>query len=464
MVRKINDPLSLKATRMLKTYLQFPESESFTAMDWRAEEGMFLDVLTHGENRFLYGIAEDKEDCEVMRYDRGFHKVSQSDYRAEAKITNDVFSLMVVNPSVDRRVIEELFNTVDPFTMPNFQTEAEAKVMREEAERERLQHSIADQIDFGVLNADNTERANVVPEETPEARQERIQKKIQVELEKRIKAWRLAMKEQQKRMHTMRWDHFLLNAATRYIRPGGILVMITPKELIDDNITFKLVNQYEDIRILRLDDDEYETYRKCIIIARKRRKVTREDYELGKALARTKEKPYRTFGHGIFEPTASFEHEAELYHKQVFEHRVSTTYGVLEEQAEPCYVVPVCDTEEITSFRVGPITPHEALATLKKSKAIQAYQTKNSQVYINKNPVAPTPLHKGHIMLLLTSGFLNGYIGTGPDQHLVKGSAVKDVREFQEVDDEGNNRLVEREYYNIGVKLLNANGEFRKIM
>jgi hypothetical protein len=464
MTRKINEPLSIETTRILKSYLKFPEGESFTAMDWKAEDGAFLDVLTRGQDRFLYGISDDRYFCDEMRNDRGFHKVSQADYRSEAKITNDVFSLMVVNPNVDHRVIEELFNTVDPFTMPNFQHEAEAKVMREEAERERLQQAIGDQINFGELNADNTERAVEVLEETPEKRQERIQKKIEVELEKRIRSWRLAMKEQQKRMHSMRWDHFLLSAATRYIRPGGVLMMITPKELIDDNITYKLVNQYEDVRILRLNDEEYQDYRMCVILARKRRKATREDYELGKALARTKEKPFRTFGQGIREVTVTFEENPDLYARQVFNRRVDMTYGVLERQSEPLYTVPVSDADEVTSFRVGPITPHEALASLQKSKTIQAYQNKYSQVFINKNPVAPTPLHKGHIMLLLTSGFLNGYIGTGPDQHLVKGSAVKDVREFQEMDDEGATRLVEREFYNIGVKLLNSNGEFRKIM
>ncbi|TWK11146.1 hypothetical protein CHCC20442_1486 [Bacillus licheniformis] len=101
---------------------------------------------------------------------------------------------------------------------------------------------------------------------------------------------------------------------------------------------------------------------------------------------------------------------------------------------------------------------------MKKSKLIDSYREKYSQVLTNKEPVTPTPLHKGHIMLLLTSGFLNGYIGTGPDQHLVKGSAIKDVREFSETDDEGNIKVVEREYYNIGVKLLNGQGQFRKIM
>jgi hypothetical protein len=254
-----------------------------------------------------------------------------------------------------------------------------------------------------------------------------------------------------------------LNRATIYLRPGGVLMMITPKEFIDDTIAFKLVNQYEDIKIIRLDDDEYEQHRKCIIFAKKRKKATRENYELGKMIARTKERPYKSFGR-VRDITVTQEQDPELYERQVFRQQVDGIYEVLEPQIEPYYTIPASDPEEISSFRVGPVTGNEALLTLKKSKLMNSYREKYSQVFTNQNPVTPTPLHKGHIMLLLTSGFLNGYIGTGPDQHLVKGSAIKDIREFTDSDDDGNNRIVEREFYNIGVKLLNSQGVFRKIM
>ncbi|MEB2277005.1 hypothetical protein LAV82_23585 [Bacillus sp. ILBB4] len=461
---KVNALLNDYIIKVLKTYLKFPEGQPYTALDWNALDGTLLYNLTKNSgDGSLFGVSADSYGCQHMREDYSFHKVSEADYRSEAKITNDAFSLMVVNPTIDDRLQNEIFDSVDPYTMPNFEQETHAKVMREEEERQRLQEQMKDQIDFGSLNEDNSEKAKELVEETPEQRETRIQKKIQKEMQNRVKAWRLAMKEQQKKMQSMRWDGFLLQRATTYLRPGGILVMITPKELIDDSIAFKLVNQYEDIKILRLDDDEYPEYRKCIILAKKRKKATREDHELGKRIARTKERPYKSFGK-IRDITASLVDNAERYEKQVLRAKTDAIYGVLEPQHDPSYVVPASDPEDITSFRVGPITGNEALATLKKSKLINSYRETYSQVLTNKEPVTPTPLHKGHIMLLLTSGFLNGYIGTGPDQHLVKGSAIKDVREFSETDDEGNTRTVEREFYNIGVKLLNAQGEFRKIM
>ncbi len=458
---KINLPLSDYTAKLLQMYLQFPDNGPFTVLDWNAYDGEFLKRLTQKgeENAFLYGVSSGPYDCSNMR-EIGFHRVSQADYRSEAKITNEAFSMVVVNPTIDDRIINELFNAVDPYNMPNFEEEVRESVLRQEEEKERLQKQISDQIDFGALNEDNTE-AEV--KETEEERQERIQKKMKKELEHRIKSWRMAMREQQKKIASMRWDKFLLNRATTYLKPGGILMMITPKELIDDTISFVLVNQYEDIKIIRLDDDEYHEHRKCIILAKKRNRVTRDEYELGKAISRTKEKPYRTFGQ-VQKITVTHEEDPETYNRQAAQAKIDLLYEVLEPQTEPSYVLPISDPKDINLFRVGPITGDEALVMMKKSKLINMYQEKYSQVSINKDPVTPTPLHKGHIMLLLTSGLLNGYIGTGPDQHLVKGSAIKDVREFTETDDEGNTRVVEREYYNIGVKLLNAKGKFRKIM
>ncbi|WAT23657.1 hypothetical protein O0R52_21920 (plasmid) [Bacillus halotolerans] len=457
----VNQSLSQYATKLLKMYLKFPENQKITALDWNARDGEFLNTLTkNATERFLYGVSDSKYNCDQMR-EEGFHKVSESHYRSEAKITNDIFSLMVVNPQIDSRIIDELFQTMDPYKMPNFREEVQDMVMRQEEEKQYLKDQMKQQIDFGEL--EDKQSIKAIAEESEEEKQERINKQINTELQKRVKAWRMAIKEQQKKMQSMRFDGFLLQRATTYLRPGGILVMVTLKDLIDETISFKLVNQYENIKIIRLEDDEFLQSRKCIILAKKRVKPTREEYELAKAIARTKERPYDSFGK-IREITASLEDEPEKYNKQKFRAKVDAIYEVIEPQVEPSYVVPESDPEDITSFRVGPITGSEALITMKKSKLIDTYREKYSQVLSNKEPVTPTPLHKGHIMLLLTSGFLNGYIGTGPDQHLVKGSAIKDVREFSETDDEGNLKVVEREYYNIGVKLLNGQGQFRKIM
>lgn len=458
---KINEPLSEYTTKILRTYLKFPENDTFTAMDWRAHNGGFLNHLTATarEQRKLYAVSSNAYFCDLMKRQGLFERVSCSDYRSEAKITNDVFSLMVVDAEIDNRLVNEIFEQVDPYNMPDFEAEARDHIQRQEEERLRLQSQLKNQIDFGKLN-ENNQKINTANVESAEDRAQAIELKVRKELENRIKVWRMAMKRQQKALSNMRYDTFLLQRATTYLRPGGILVFITPKEFIDDAVTFKLVNQYEDIRILRLDDEEYPEYRKCIILAKKRRKATRDHYELGRLLSRTKEKPFRSFG-DIRNITATDE-DKRLQEEMLAQ--VDGMYSVLNYQQSPLYEVPISEVEEINSFRVGPITAKEALEAIAKSKVIPSYQETYSQTNNMKNPVSPTPLHKGHIMLLLTSGLLNGYIGKGVNQHLVKGSAIKDINQFSEVEEDGTSKLVEREFYNIGVKLLNSNGEFRKIM
>lgn len=263
---ELNRELSDYTTRLLSTYLKFPEDQPVTVLDWRAGNGTFLSNLTkrHSQSS-LYGVSVNKTDCAVMRR-KGFERVSEAGIKSEVRITNESFSMIVVNPFIDDRLIDEVFNTVDPYKMPNFEADIRSQVLRQEEEKLRLQESLGEQINFGEMNEDNTSKEKI---ETEEQRQERIQLKIRKELEDRVRTWRKAMKEQQAKMSNMRWDSFMMSRTVTYLKPGGIMVMITPKEFIDDTITFKLANQFEDIRILRLEDDEYERQRKCIIIAKK---------------------------------------------------------------------------------------------------------------------------------------------------------------------------------------------------
>lgn len=455
----LNDGIPKRIGEIIRTYLQFPENQSITAIDFNAKDGEFLQGLTQGAHQpLLYGATQD--NYQYRRVKENFHRIFQSSYQAESKISHNAFSLMVLNEDINDKISEQIFNSVDQYTMPNFEEEIREQIEKEEKERVRIQAQLKEQIDFGALNEDNSEQEKT---ETEEERNARINKEVEDALMNKIRAWRLAMKEQQKSFGPFRWDSFLLQKAINHLKTGGILVYVTPKELIDETVAFKLVNQFEDIRILKLDTFSLERYGRTVILAKKRRKATREFRDVGSTIARTKERPYRLFGEAR-NITINEEEDPQGYERQVFRQQMDRMYGILSEQETPLYTVPSASEADVEEFRIGPITAKEALVVSQKSKLIETFQKTYAQTFINQNPMTPTPLHKGHIMLLLTSGFLNGYIGTGPDQHLVKGSATKEVREFSDTDDEGSIRIVEREYYNIGVKLLNAQGEFRQIM
>jgi hypothetical protein len=414
----MNEPLSKFTSKVLSTYLKFPDGKPITAIDVKCNNGdPLLEITKPAHERYLYGI-ESNHFLAGVAQSKGFIRVARSDYKSQSKITNDSFSLAIVNPIINNRFIDEIFNDYDPFKIPDFEKEERQRILAMEATK--------DQLDLSKDELTEEERIK---------QQEEIEKKIKKAAQERELAYRRALREQEKRMEIYRDDKLLLAMITKYLAPNGILIFVTPKEFIDGQICFKLANNYDDIRVYRLDDDEYEEQRKCIILARKKMKSTRESV-LPYELMQYKYKPYREI-------------------------------PVLEVQAEPLYVVPSKSKEDVQTFRVGPITADEALQIIKKSPLVENYFKTYVQVFDNEIPRPPTQLHKGHVSLLLASGLLNGYIGSGPDQHLVKGSVVKMTTEVQEEEETVNGReikTIEREYFHIGIKYLDRYGEFHRLL
>lgn len=416
MILDLNSKISTYAATLLSMYLKLPEDKPFTAVDFRAHDGELLKILTDKakDNRHLYVVDDNINNFLDMRRSEIFEKVIHSHYKVESKISEEAFSLAIVHPTISSEVQSEMFDAVsdDVFIEPDY----------EKIERERLEKE--NEINFGLLD---------LTEEEKKKKEEEFNKKLEKAVKERKLAFRKALRQQERRIAFYRTDNFLLAKATRALMPGGILVMITPKELIDTAITIRLANQYEDIRVLALPEEDYQKSRKCIILAKKKKEKSEQDRSEGYLLAETKLTPYKDL-------------------------------EALTPQATPLYEVPEQENEAVRHFRIGPITAGEVLESLKKSNLLETYQETYTQSFFDEKPIAPTPLHKGHIMLLLTSGMLNGYIGKGENQHLVKGSVIKMKRETTERDSNDTETIKERDYYHISVKYLNNKGEFHKLM
>ena len=414
---QLNSQISNYTVKLLSTYLDFPKDQPITAVDFHCREGNVLDKLTdkHEGERYLFGITNDPFSSSIAMTDHHFYKAIAADPKGEGKISKEAFSLAIIDPYIKEILRNELFDAVDQFVEPDFEARERKKL--------EMQERYSDQLDLAEED---------LTEEEKEKRKEEFKKKLRDSVKRAKKAYRRALREQEKKLALNRDDRFLLSRATNRLMPGGILIFITPKELIDQEITLKLANNYEDIRIIRLEEDEYETYRKCIILAKKR-KTNAKDKRAGFLLAETKLKPY----------------------KEIEE---------IEPQVEPLYKVPSQNIDAIDAFRIGPLTPEEAMQELQKSSLLSHYQKTYTQVLTSQQPTSPTPLHDGHIMLLLTSGYLNGYIGKGEDKHLVKGSATKLSRQEQEPDEDGSTVIKEKEYYHISVKYLTRDGQFHRLM
>lgn len=69
-----------------------------------------------------------------------------------------------------------------------------------------------------------------------------------------------------------------------------------------------------------------------------------------------------------------------------------------------------------------------------------------------------TPLHKGHVGILCTSGLLNGQFGEGKDTHVAYWESVKVVDRTEEEDDSGATVIREKERFSQRLTLLYADG------
>lgn len=71
----------------------------------------------------------------------------------------------------------------------------------------------------------------------------------------------------------------------------------------------------------------------------------------------------------------------------------------------------------------------------------------------------PTPLHAGHLALMLAAGHLNGLVGEGETAHLIRGRTTKST--YTMVDESDTKKT--REFYQIVVSALSPNGAYREL-
>jgi len=76
---------------------------------------------------------------------------------------------------------------------------------------------------------------------------------------------------------TDRKEYTELVRNTRYLAPGGVLIYIIPSyRYADSKIARFLATYFEDIAITKFTSDDYDDYRQCIFIGRKRIRLVRK--------------------------------------------------------------------------------------------------------------------------------------------------------------------------------------------
>jgi len=223
---------------------------------------------------------------------------------------------------------------------------------------------------------------------------------------------------------------FLRDTMETLVRDGA-LVYVIPRKRLTKDVALLLGANFSRLEVHRFPDGEYERFGQIVILGR--RNAWPVDPEFPAA--------------GLLE-SASEENLRAL--------------------AAPSYPhCPIPPSPESLLHRRE--MPREALAKLvERSPLWERLKTIVEPPELGALPQPPTPLHVGHLGLLLAAGRLNGVVGTGPDRHIVAGKPEKHIVETadEEEDASGNRYSVHKrlESFRVAIKLLRPTGEVVKLV
>ena len=225
-----------------------------------------------------------------------------------------------------------------------------------------------------------------------------------------------------------RMEKLFLDEFFRWLKPGGVLVMVIPFDRIHEcrNV---LSPHFKDKAIYRLTEPDAERYKQAVVFG-VRRSAAEKNRLSDQAVNQANWKL------------------AELT-------RTHAEIPALLDEADRAYAVPPSGPVQI-EYRGLPLDLVEDL--LAKSPAwLQAKRVTHAQrKQFFGRPL--TPLHAGHVGLCAVSGLLNGVFGSGADRHVAHWEATKVVDRTEEEGDDGETVIREKERFSQRLTLLFADG------
>jgi tRNA1(Val) A37 N6-methylase TrmN6 len=226
-----------------------------------------------------------------------------------------------------------------------------------------------------------------------------------------------------------RMEKLFLEFVGRWIRPDGVLVMVVPYDRIYECRTI-LTPQFRDKAIYRLTEPEAIAYKQAVVFGVRRTRQERE----------------RLNDHAVQQANRKLNDLTRRYEE----------IPPLRDISDRTYSLPPSPAARL-EYRGLPLDLIEDLL-----QTSPAWRQAQRITYAPKTEFAGrplTPLHKGHVGLLCTSGLLNGVFGDGRDLHVANWESVKVVDRIEEEGEEGGTTVIrEKERFSQRLTLLYADG------
>lgn len=222
---------------------------------------------------------------------------------------------------------------------------------------------------------------------------------------------------------SQRMEKLFLEHVYRWLRPGGILVLVVPAKRIAD-CTVLFSRHFRDIRVYRLTEPESVRYGQVVVLG----------------VRRTREQVDRLRDGEII--------QAQLWLASV--EREVQELSPLPLEPDHLYGAPPSGPVRLV-HRGLPLDQIEDL--LSKSSA---YRQASAVLFALQADVTGrplTPLHGGHVGLLCTAGMLNGIFGDGETRHIAHWQSIKLVDRSEEEED-GKTIIREKERFSNELTLV----------
>jgi hypothetical protein len=231
-----------------------------------------------------------------------------------------------------------------------------------------------------------------------------------------------------------RMEKLFLDEFFRWLKPGGILVMVVPFDRLHSECRTVLSTHFKDKAIYRLTEPAAQQCKQAVQFGTRRSHPERAKLN----------------DHSVNQANWKL-HELTRRYDDI---------PPLPNEPDRAYTLPPSGPVRV-EYRGLPLDQIEDL--LEKSPAwLQAQRVTHAQrkQFLGR-PL--TPLHAGHVGLCAVSGLLNGVFGEGPDRHVAHWEAVKLVDRTEEEGDDGEMVIREKERFSQRLTLLFADGRIKML-
>jgi hypothetical protein len=228
--------------------------------------------------------------------------------------------------------------------------------------------------------------------------------------------------------NAQRTERTFLQHTCRWLKPGGVLVLVIPKARIVDCCLI-LASQFKEVQIRRLTAPESVRFDQVVVFGIRRARRERERLRDGE-----------------IQEARQLLADLSRHSSQIQPLLLELDFKYLVPESAPVMLV----------YKGLPLDEIEDL--LQRSSACRQANRLlfGRQGTIEGRPL--TPLHGGHIGLLCTAGMLNGIFGEDENRHIAHWQSIKVVDHFEETADDGTVTERDRERFTHRVSLVFADG------